>query len=398
MLAVALLAVAAVSCAKVEVTPVENDNPRIAFNAVISKKANPDPVAKAVEAIDGVVYPTDKEFRSIVYYNNDNLIDAGGNKDTRAAAIEWIPDSPVKYNPANGFWTAVDRTGVEQEYYWPYGGYLTFMAYSPASVRSAANITMNNTDGIRAAWDTEAEEMKGVDFMIADVKTNMTANEQNGGYTGAPIVFRHLLSSIMVSGKTEGNVTGNVKIVIKSLALQNVFTTGKFYATFEGDENADKWGALSFMWQEQADALDNIYLYDSTEGQTLKWNEFSQIGETYIAIPQKLDSEDRWPAGVSGKDFWINLQVTFDTYNRTGTDANGAATYNSTPDNTETKTIRIDQIHGPNWERGMRYHYKLSFGEHKPIKFEGIAEDWGPTPDNEILPEAPELNENENEE
>ncbi len=371
-----LTALAAGSCAKVEVEQA-TDSPRIVYNAVIAKKTSEgDTATKAV--LEGVAYPTDMTFRSVAYYNNDKLLD-NGVKDTRAAALDWIPESTVEYK--NGYWM------TDTEYLWPYGGYLSFLAYSPASlstlIQGGRKMVTMDRDGITASWDSERDGMKGVDFMIADVKTNMIMNERNGGYIGVPTTFNHVLSAVKVSAKSEGNASGEFKIVIKSLRLKNVYTTGKFQAPFISGISG--WGVLRPEWNDFGNAKKYIDLYNDPAGHTVRWDEFEQVGTSYIVIPQKLDSD---PDRGEGQDSWVALEITHERYNRTGVDANGTSIYGTTPHMTETRTIRLDEIQDKEyWERGTIYHYKLSIGEHKLINFEGISENWGSPHDIELKPE-----------
>ncbi len=409
MAAAMMIAGAAAACAKVEVNPVEHEEgAKIAYQAVIAKN-KPDASTRA--AIEGAAYPTDVPFRSVAYWNNGIDTDADGNTDTRAAAMEWVPESEITYQ--DPYWT------TNNVYYWPIGGYLTFLAYSPASVGTTPMTSYLSMDkeGIKTLenviWDTgqelkqhEAGEAEigfdadgddnitndeiimknlpeadqsagnhfGVDFMVADLKTNMTANGANGGYVGVPTVFNHMLSNITVWGKVEGNV----RVVVKRVLFTDVYTQAEFSVGI-ASEAGDNWGNLNTNnpWKNHSEP-EPVLIYKNETGQEMVWNTYSQIGESYIAIPQKIGpikKEDDGKVVLSN----IYLVVDYETYTPVlNEDGSEMTQYTET-----TKTIRLDKdFHGTEnavWERSKKYNYRLSFGEHQVIDFEGFSEAWTET-------------------
>lgn len=174
----ALAVVAIASCTKNEVNEVKNNN-QITFQTVVG------PSTKAM--IDGTNYTTtDPSFGTYAYYNA-----TGTTFPTSAEA--YIPESEVSYVAPN--WTTATP------YYWPKNGSLTFFSFSPWSINGS--VECNATDGIViSGWDVNANQT--VDVMVADVQTDKTANETNGGYNGVPTIFRHKLSQIVdVTFKTD---------------------------------------------------------------------------------------------------------------------------------------------------------------------------------------------------
>lgn len=169
----AALAIAAIaSCAKNEVNEV-TANDQITFQTVVG------PSTKAL--IDGEIYPTeDLPFGTVAYYN------ATGITFPTDAEL-YIPESMVSYS--SPYWSTATP------YYWPKNGSLTFFSYSPYTDLQSY-MECNETNGLTLTnWDVHANQT--VDVMVADVQTGQTANDENGGYTGVPTIFRHKLSQIV---------------------------------------------------------------------------------------------------------------------------------------------------------------------------------------------------------
>lgn len=175
----AALAIAAIaSCTKNEVNEV-TANDQITFQTVVG------PATKAL--IDGTVYETTAPaFGTVAYYN------ATGSTFPTSAAL-YIPESMVSYS---SYWSTATP------YYWPKNGSLTFFSYSPYT-ELESSMECNETTGLTLTdWDVHANP--DVDVMVADVQTDQTANDSNGGYTGVPTIFRHKLSQIVdVTFKTD---------------------------------------------------------------------------------------------------------------------------------------------------------------------------------------------------
>ncbi len=251
MMVIAAFLAAAASCVKVEVNPVkQKDGRNISYDAVIAKNS-----VGTKAPLTSVSYPTDVPFRSIAYYNpanDDRRSTAGKNPDG-----PWIEESRISYDASSRRWKA------EKDHLWPVdGGYLTFLSYSPSNDGVDKAVDISYDKGISAGkWDVgqhltvvdagekpgslgggnflDVEQVEGaqygVDFMIADLKTNMTANGFNAGYSGVPTMFNHMLSLITFSGKVEGNVSVKVKRII----LTEVYTTASFSSEISDktDEN-----------------------------------------------------------------------------------------------------------------------------------------------------------------
>lgn len=169
----AALAIAAIaSCTKNEVNEV-TANDQITFQTVVG------PATKAL--IDGIIYETTAPaFGTVAYYN------ATGTTFPTSADL-YIPESMVSYS--SPYWSTATP------YYWPKNGSLTFFSYSPYN-KLESSIECNETNGLTLTnWDVDVNQ--DVDVMVADVQTDQTANDSNGGYTGVPTIFRHKLSQIV---------------------------------------------------------------------------------------------------------------------------------------------------------------------------------------------------------
>ncbi len=377
MLAVAVMAGAAASCAKVEVNPVvQEDGIRISYDAAIAKNS-----AGTKAPITTASYPTDIPFKSVAYYN------APASGDTRDAATIWVPESTITYNTEARRWTS------PKTYQWPAtGGYLTFLSYSPSDNDGVVDQTVTmDKDGISTTtWDVGQEltveqagkkpndegggnflsenqtagAHYGVDFMVADLKTNMVANGSNGGFIGVPTMFNHMLSLITFSGKVEGNVSVKVKrIILTEVYTQATFSSPVSNSKDDAGNDVKLWDELNINnpWTGHT-GWEPVLIYNNSEGQEMIQNEYRQIGISYIAIPQPIG-----PIVDHGLKA-IMIVVDYET------------TMPGKEPITITDVIRLDnEFHGTEeaeWERGKRYHYKLSFGEHKVIKFEGDSDPW----------------------
>lgn len=178
-------------------------------------------------------YPTNENF--VVY-----AVRHEGNFTAWTAGTAFMSNVEVTYNSAKNGWG-----NSTTDYYWPEDGdKLTFGAFSPTDVASAASYT---DKGLQlSAFTVPATLATQYDLMYSDLATNKTANETYGGYTGVPINFNHALSSVefKIAKSSELKETATLtKIEVVGLANtgafdQNIGGTAQWTGT-SGSETYD---------------------------------------------------------------------------------------------------------------------------------------------------------------
>ncbi len=325
---------ALLSCVRVEPTPVREAVP-ITYQAVVGLAG--DGITRAGDT-DGAVYPTDKSFNTVAYLN------VPGNT-TRADATQYIPKSgsvaEVSYNT---YWKTTET------YVWPMISSLTFMGYSPAKgldsndneVDLSTKITMNR-DGITVDnWNSEEAPFKGVDFMIADIQTGKNSNELNGGYSGVPMVFRHMLTKVKITVVK----SNDREIKVNSIKLTDVRTEGDFSALISGTT----WGSLYPVWTADNTSVQDLSFAPASG---LEW---VNAGETTLELPV-LEGYYAIPQNTSGTS---EIIINYD---------------DSTVGSNQTQSEYLSVFHSK-WERGTMVHYRIIIGAKKEIQFEGSSDDW----------------------
>lgn len=210
LIAAAVVALAA--CSKNEVLPSSSINNEISFNVAPRTKA--DPVTET--------FNTGNVFASWAYY-----LPNGSTWDVRATGVtpqEYIVGRTISY--VGGVWKEDGKT-----YYWPKdGGSLTFFAYS----LNRDNLTLTGGDshfacsadhGINGAIDLKAN--KNTDFMVAEIAKDKTANESLNSINGVPTLFKHKLSKVACTVKTDKDYQ-NETFELKTIEFLNVSHYGSY--------------------------------------------------------------------------------------------------------------------------------------------------------------------------
>lgn len=180
-------AVAALAaCSKNEVVPaVSGENVEISYKVAPRTKADPQ------------TFDTHNVFASWAYY----LPSGKSWSDNQAEAKIYIGkdgDEGATISYVNNVWK--DQT---TSYHWPKEGKLTFFAYSLNSKsltdKSGTGkhfVCMNHPTqyGIYGTLDLDSEP--NTDFLVADIASDKTANENKYNLTGVPTLFKHRLSRV----------------------------------------------------------------------------------------------------------------------------------------------------------------------------------------------------------
>lgn len=208
LIAAAVVALAA--CSKNEVLPSSSINNEISFNVAPRTKAAP-------EAFD-----THNVFASWAYY-----LPKGSTWDARATGVtpqEYIVKRTISYQ-TDGTWKETGKT-----YYWPKdGGSLTFFAYSlnkgNLDLASGSGFGCAHDSGINGAIDLAAN--KNTDFMVAEIAKDKTANESLNSINGVPTLFKHKLSKVACTVKTDKDYQ-NETFELKTIEFLNVSHYGSY--------------------------------------------------------------------------------------------------------------------------------------------------------------------------
>lgn len=300
--------------------------------------------------INNTVYPTTENF----------MVAARNSADTWEAGSEfWTGFQKVTYNSEHTGW----KTSVN--YYWP-SNPLSFVAYSPADLPTTVLKSVEyDNDGwsfkefVVPTDQTNTENVGKIDLMYSNLVVNRTANAQNGGYYGVPIVFNHALSAVhFIVRKSDGV---DVPVRLKSIKLNGVKNKGDF----SFDSVKDK-----YVWNPTTDATETIYAaYDKPEATSdnttglLFDTSLKHVGEhegySLLLMPQDLSG--------------VTLQVEYfvnNSYNITDPEI---SLYNLDGSAVGQPSIKI-----PAWEPGKKYVYILNYSTLKNdlIFFAPSVEKW----------------------
>lgn len=125
-------------------------------------------------------------------------------------------------------------------YYWPKGGFLTFFAYSLNSKsltdksgtgRHFVCINHPAQYGIHGTLDLDSEP--NTDFLVAEIASDKTANEEVYKFNGVPTLFKHKLSRVKFAVKKKADYA-NTTITLNSITFKNL-VYGMTYTQFMND-------------------------------------------------------------------------------------------------------------------------------------------------------------------
>lgn len=330
-------AVAALAaCSKNETVPaVSGENVEISYKVAPRTKADPQ------------TFNTDNVFASWAYY-----LPSGKNwSDNQAEAKIYIGkdgDEGATISYVNNVWK--DQT---TSYHWPKEGKLTFFAYSLNSKsltdKSGTGkhfVCMNHPTqyGIYGTLDLDSEP--NTDFLVADIASDKTANENVYDFNGVPTLFKHKLSRVKFAVKKKSNYPG-ATITLDSIIFKNL-VNGMTYT------------------QYQKDAAKGIYtpdyLFPGTKRTNQKYTKTAfEVSSSTAFVPVPDGNEIRYIyipqdfKDVTETDKIATIEVTYTVTFKKGiseTDKDIAETYN--------KTLKVKDIFD-SWEIGKRYTFNLIF-------------------------------------
>ncbi len=354
----AVVGLALTSCSQEDLgMPNQGDQNEITFAAPVVGK-----LTRANEV--GNNYPTGTDYNFAVwahYYAGDF---------TTAAAGSLYMDEVIMGYDGKSTWAPVSA-----KYYWPKNGTLTFAGYSPASVNAKASYTdgkITFTDYVVAADKSNQVDLmfsersynqkkytanpsdKTTDDKVGTGSTSPDPTNPNDPYTGAHLVFKHALSSVLFNVKTDKDytTTDKTKITLTGLTLNDVVSKGTFTQKI-----ADANGAVTAPPTRNNGTGDDWVL--STD----------KVNYTIDNASHLLTTTPFWPAvnkeeapnfanGLRKTDLMLIPQsldgVTL-TVNYTIQSETGAAI-------NQTSTINLNSSADADWDWGYRYIYTITIG------------------------------------
>lgn len=335
----AFAGVALASCTKNEVTPAAEQQITFATPVVGT-------LTKAVTGEIGAAYDKNEKFIAYGWYSEAESFDP-------ATASLYIDGTVVSHDPNINIDADAGTQGAwlpATTFYWPKNGKLTFSAYSPADAKNdAAAVNCDVTTGLRLGdFTVQATPAAQYDLLYSDRAYNKTTSvgEVNTTYDGVDLQFRHALSSIHVTVKNDMTYPEGT-ITINKIELQNVYNTATFSENLvTGTElNSSATAAWSGHKNLQTVVLgdyEQVVVYDK-----------AKYGTTSILIPQVFDH-----GTTDGK---VSLYVEYTIMNENGTTLKQRATFELDDYSGVYDDGTVDSL-TPQWVKGYRYTYNLTFG------------------------------------
>lgn len=328
-------------CSKNEVATVESAPQEITFQTVETKAASS--------------FLETNKFYSYAYFLEKGKTWAANS----ASGTAYIANSLIEYNSTDKAWK-----NATTKYYWPKQGSLTFFAWSdntndPKIETGGGTLTCANSTGIAVAgYNTTTNKNK--DLLVADITADQTKNTESytgkpSGATwaeGVPTVFKHVLSNLVFTVKTDEATTGNVypngMFKLQSIKLKNVKTTGN-YTQGSPTANATPWSNQGTS--ADLSAYSGAVISVTKTAQTLT----PATADYYIVLPQTFS--DTTPV--------IEIVYTITTE------------YISGHPVTEPITVEKDlkSIYTANWENGKMYTLNITLGVEE-ILWDPDVTDW----------------------
>ena len=303
LLFIAMAAVLTVACVKTE-----NDGSNvISFSPVASK------ATRAI--IDGTTYPTGESFVVSAY----------------VGTAAYFEDLTASYSSTLRLW----ETSTSE--YWPLGGSLKFIAYSPAS---AGGLSIDATNGVTVSdYTIQSAEAMTTDLLYA----TYTVADCSEHPASVPLTFSHALSQIVFKVKaadyysTQGST---ISLALSSLSLSGILSVGDF---------ADG------SWDNQETA--HTYALSSTPISLTYGDQNAPVTADVCAnlfLPQEIPADARINVGYS-----IAQNISGTTYSI---------------ENPPVAIALRSTI--TEWEPGKKYIYTISIGLDNLIEFTATANEW----------------------
>ena len=330
-------------------------------------------------------YPTAQEYDFAVWA--DYYADEFNGYDNRTT---YMNEVKVGYNSTSKTWAPYGA-----QYYWPKKGTLTFIGYSPASKGAYAvvgksgiifsNYTVSTTQAeqVDLMFSERSYNQKNywkngnkantTDTEVGSEETGPTSTTTNDVYTGAHLLFKHALSSILFNIRTDIDYTTNdyTEIKLKSLKLNKVITTATFdqdlgdyvagnvlpvtTAPTQNNGTGDNWTPLTYDdGSTTAKPYTASYpIYTNDEGHLLKttkyWPSINAENDTVFTYSQNgLRTTDLILIPQALKDITLTIEYTIKS-------KDSDPIY-------QVSTINLNETDTADWDWGYRYIYSIVLG------------------------------------
>ncbi len=329
-------------CVKNEPIAKDDGSPeRIAFEAPVVSIPT-----KATEIADN--YPADKDFSVFALYHE-------GDFSSFAAGKVYMNDVKCEKPTDQNYWAPSDK-----DYYWPKNpnDKLTFAAYAPSSVAAAWNAQGFTFTDFTVA-DTPADQ---IDLLYSDRVYNQTKSSMvtNDPYNGVTIPFKHALSSIVFTAKTEAEYT-DYTFKITEITVNKVINKGTFKQNLKEDNTGYIDGKTGPEWEVGTEVKDYVVFSGektlTTTAQYFNAQTTATDGKRnsdLILIPQSLKDGD----GETDRKVTVTVKYTKEQTSGTSTITEDVVSTFQLATGTEANKLF-------NWEMNKRYTYNISIGLNK---------------------------------
>ena len=322
-------AVAALAaCSKNETVPaVSGENMEISYKVAPRTKADPQ------------AFDTDNVFASWAYYlPKDKNWRANQAEAKIYIGEEGEEGATISY--VNNVWK--NKT---TSYYWPKGGSLTFFAYSlnsnsltDASGSDTHFTCLNDKSQYGIHGSLNLDTHPNTDFLVADIASDKTVNENIYDFNGVPTLFKHKLSRVKFAVKKKADYA-NTTITLNSITFKKV-VYGMTYTQFSND--AAKGIITDYIYPGTERTKEQEYTKTDVVVASTEFVSIPDNNEVrYIYIPQDFKN-------VKDPEKIATIEVKY------------TVTFKDGISETYTKTLNVKDIFD-SWEMGKRYTFNLIF-------------------------------------
>jgi hypothetical protein len=267
-------AAALVACSKTELVPAVTNDAETEITYTVAPKVRADVKD----------FNTGWKFMSYAFYlGKDDEGNAQAWADKAASSEKYIDGAEISYvsNSTESVWRHVGK-----KYYWPKNGQLTFFAwtnvreyrgvsgitYTFSSDDYIKGVTVDATNGVKIAdYDVTyvnpntSVGNKNTDILVADIKADQTKNLTNdygnfgktdnadrvdkreSRYTGVPTLFKHKLSKVYFTAKTDKDyeTTDGIKFYVNSIVFKNIAKQGTYTQGVDATSCVGSWTTVA---------------------------------------------------------------------------------------------------------------------------------------------------------
>lgn len=365
LLFVALAGVALAGCVKNEIETLQDKDVKIGFATPVlyqnvGTKANVygEIGSHKYEGTETIyTYPREQDFMIFAVEHTGDL--TSWDSATKAE----FNGKSISYNPSLDAWVPLKDGGAY--YYWPDNEKMSFAAMSPADIGTYGDKIHYGSNGITIDEFTISDDpATQLDLLYSERSVNMTSTNMVDGadyYSGIPITFKHALSSIHFSLKTDVTET----VTLTSITLKQVKNKGKFEEKY-----TESTAIRAPMWTPDASA--EIKNYTSFSGDVN-----FPLNPRYVSDLAAADGKDD---GTTDNDkshplLLMPQELTDEVVVEVNYTVGGEP---------KTRTVILNDYPKDNpitqWEVGTKYTYRLFYSKNAQIKdiiyFSPGTENW----------------------